>query len=149
MADVHSKEVRSYNMSRVKNKDTKPELLVRKFLFTNGLRYRLHDKKLPGKPDIVLPKFKTVVFIHGCFWHGHEKCKYAALPQTRIEFWGDKIERNKQRDAQNLLLIKDKGWNVLTIFECDLKKEKQQTTLSTILYKIRNNDQHIKTDNEQ
>ena len=85
MADVHDKATRSYNMSRIRNKDTKPEMLVRKFLFANGFRYRLNDKKLPGKPDIVLPKYKTVIFVNGCFWHGHENCKYFKLPATRTE----------------------------------------------------------------
>src|SRR5690606_4842738 len=115
MADVHSKEVRSYNMSQVKGKDTKPELLVRRFLFSNGLRYRLYDKKLSGKPDIVLPKYKTVIFIHGCFWHGHENCKYSALPKTRTQFWSDKIEGNKQRDKNNIEQLINKGWNVLIV----------------------------------
>lgn len=82
MADVHSKAIRSYNMSRIRGKDTKPELLVRRFLFANGLHYRLHDKKLPGKPDIILKKFKTVIFVHGCFWHGHDNCKYFVVPKN-------------------------------------------------------------------
>ena len=85
MADVHDKATRSYNMSRIRNKDTMPEILVRKFLFANGFRYRLNDKKLPGKPDIVLPKYKTVIFVNGCFWHGHENCKYFKLPAMRTE----------------------------------------------------------------
>ncbi|MBC7451038.1 MAG: DNA mismatch endonuclease Vsr [Cytophagales bacterium] len=85
MADVHSKEVRSYNMSQIKGKDTKPEMLVRKFLFSKGFRFRLHVKDLPGKPDIVLPKYRTVIFIHGCFWHGHEGCRYFVMPKTRTE----------------------------------------------------------------
>ena len=87
MADVHNKAQRSYNMSRIKGKDTKPEMLVRKFLFANGYRYRLHDKKLPGKPDIVLPKYRTVILIHGCFWHGHANCKCYKVPQTRTDRW--------------------------------------------------------------
>jgi DNA mismatch endonuclease (patch repair protein) len=85
MMDVHSKEVRSFNMSQIKGKDTKPEMLVRRFLFSKGVRYRLHDKKLPGKPDMVFPKYKKVIFIHGCFWHGHEGCKYFVVPKTRTE----------------------------------------------------------------
>lgn len=138
MADVHSKEVRSYNMSKVKSKDTKPELLVRKFLFANGLRYRLYDKKLPGKPDIVLSKYKTVIFVHGCFWHGHENCKYAVIPETRTEFWTAKIEGNKQRDKRNIEQLKNKGWNVLIVYGCELKKEKQDLTLNKILSNIQN-----------
>ena len=91
MADVHTKKQRSYNMSRIKGKDTKPEMLVRKFLHANGFRYKLHDKKMPGKPDIVLTKYKTLIFVHGCFWHGQEGCKYFKIPQTRTEWWTDKI----------------------------------------------------------
>jgi len=138
MVDVHSKEVRSYNMSQVKGKDTKPELLVRRFLFANGLRYRLYDKKLSGKPDIVLPKYKTVIFIHGCFWHGHENCKYSILPKTRTEFWSDKIEGNKKRDKANIEQLKSKGWNVLIIYGCELKGNKQEQTLDNILNSIQN-----------
>ncbi|WP_185218734.1 very short patch repair endonuclease [Sphingobacterium mizutaii] len=138
MADVHSKEVRSYNMSQVKGKDTKPELLVRRFLFSNGLRYRLYDKKLSGKPDIVLPKYKTVIFIHGCFWHGHENCKYSTLPKTRTQFWSDKIEGNKQRDKNNIEQLINKGWNVLIVYGCELKKDKQELTLNKILNNIQN-----------
>ena len=142
MADVHSKEVRSYNMSQVKGKDTKPELLVRKFLFANGLRYRLYDKKLSGKPDIVLPKYKTVIFIHGCFWHGHENCKYSILPKTRTEFWSDKIEGNKKRDKANIEQLKSKGWNVLIVYGCELKGDKQEQTLDNILNNIQNQFQN-------
>ncbi len=99
MADVHDKETRSYNMSRIKGKDTKPEMLVRKFLHANGFRYRLHVKNLPGKPDIVLPKYKTVIFVHGCFWHGHEGCRYFVVPKTRTEWWLNKINGNIENDA--------------------------------------------------
>ena len=99
MADVHSKEQRSYNMSQIKGKNTKPEMLVRKFLFSKGFRYRLHIKDLPGKPDIVLPKYKTVIFIHGCFWHGHEGCKYSSIPKTRTEWWTEKINKNISNDS--------------------------------------------------
>ncbi|MGI8636005.1 MAG: very short patch repair endonuclease [Segetibacter sp.] len=94
MADVHDKETRSYNMSRIKGKDTKPEMLVRKFLHGEGFRYRIHAKNLPGKPDIVLPKYKTVIFVHGCFWHGHEGGKYYVVPKTRTEWWLNKIIGN-------------------------------------------------------
>jgi DNA mismatch endonuclease (patch repair protein) len=91
MADVHTKEQRSYNMSRIKGKNTKPEMLVRRFLHAHGFRYKLHDKTLPGKPDIVLPKYKTVIFVHGCFWHGHEGCKIYVVPKTKTEWWLAKI----------------------------------------------------------
>jgi len=121
MADVHSKETRSYNMSRIKSKDTKPELLVRKFLHKNGFRYRLHVKDMPGKPDIVLPKYKTVIFIHGCFWHGHEGCKKAALPTTRTDWWKDKINRNIQNDINAEAALKAAHWNIITLWQCELK----------------------------
>ncbi|WP_341900566.1 very short patch repair endonuclease [Fluviicola taffensis] len=138
MPDIHDKATRSYNMSRVRSKDTKPELMVRKFLFSNGLRFRLHDVKLPGKPDIILPKYKTVIFVNGCFWHGHEGCKLAVLPQTRTEFWKDKIEGNKKRDLENIEQLKNKEWNVLTIFGCELKKNTRDNTLVQILKTIQN-----------
>ena len=122
MADIHDKKTRSYNMSQIKGKNTKPEILIRKFLFSKGFRYRLFVKKLPGKPDLVLPKYKTVIFVHGCFWHGHGNCKYFVIPKTRTEWWLKKIERNKQIDCDNLQVLQELGWKVLTIFECALKK---------------------------
>ncbi|GAB6123003.1 very short patch repair endonuclease [Dysgonomonas termitidis] len=138
MTDIHSKETRSYNMSQVKARDTKPELIVRRFLFSNKLRYRLYDKKLQGKPDIVLRKYKTIIFIHGCFWHGHENCKYSALPKTRTEFWSDKIESNKKRDKKNIDQLKSDDWNVLIVYECELRKGRQEHTLNNILSNIQN-----------
>lgn len=136
MADVHSKEVRSYNMSQIRNKDTKPELIVRRFLFSKGFRYRLHVKKLPGKPDIVMPKYKTVIFIHGCFWHGHESCKYFVIPKTRTEWWLAKIDGNKQKDVENFSILCDSGWKVLTIFECELKSNKLDDTYKKLLSEL-------------
>jgi len=100
MTDVHDQKTRSYNMSRIKGKNTKPEIIVRKFLFANGFRYKLHDTKLPGKPDIVLPKYKTVIFVHGCFWHGHVNCKYYVVPKTKTQWWLDKIGKNIERDIK-------------------------------------------------
>ncbi|MFA6086380.1 very short patch repair endonuclease [Mucilaginibacter sp.] len=135
MADVHSKETRSYNMSRIKSKDTKPELLVRKFLHKNGFRYRLHVKDMPGKPDIVLPKYKTVIFIHGCFWHGHEGCKKATLPETRKEWWTDKIRRNITNDINAEAALKAANWNIITIWQCQLKTKWQNQLLSDLLPK--------------
>jgi DNA mismatch endonuclease, patch repair protein len=137
MADVHSKATRSYNMSRIKGKNTKPELLVRKFLHSKGLRFKLHDKKLPGKPDIVLPKYKTIVNIHGCFWHGHEGCRYYVIPKTRTEWWQHKINRNRELDQQNLSKLIQEGWKVLTIFECELKPKVRAGTLDNLLEQIR------------
>jgi len=136
MADVHTKEIRSYNMSQIKGKDTKPEMLVRKFLFSNGFRYRLHEKKLPGKPDIVFPKLKTVIFIHGCYWHGHENCKYFVLPKTRTDWWSQKISRNKELDLINSDFLANKGWIVITIFECELKPAKRDATLLRLIGKL-------------
>ena len=137
MADVHTKDQRSYNMSRIKGKDTKPELLVRRFLHAQGYRYKLHDKTLPGKPDLVLPKYKTVIFIHGCFWHGHANCRYFKVPQTRTDWWLNKINTNKANDAKAVKALKKAGWNVITIWECGLKPAKQERTLRTLLNKLR------------
>jgi DNA mismatch endonuclease, patch repair protein len=133
MPDVHSKETRSYNMSRIKGKNTKPEILVRKFLHSKGYRYRLHSKKLFGKPDIVLPKYKTIINIHGCFWHGHDGCKYYVIPKTRTEWWLQKINRNKERDEENYLKLTQDGWKVLTIFECELKAKSRDISYDRIL----------------
>jgi DNA mismatch endonuclease, patch repair protein len=132
MADVHSRAVRSYNMSRIKGKDTKPEILVRKFLFSRGLRFRLHDKKLPGKPDIVLPRYRTAIFVHGCFWHSHQDCKYFVVPKSNTDFWLKKLETNRTNDTRNQKMLMDQGWNVITIFECQLKTQKKLETLNEL-----------------
>ena len=131
MADVHTKEVRSYNMSQIRSKNTKPELVVRKYLFAKGFRYRLHSKDLPGKPDIVLPKYRTVIFVHGCFWHGHERCKYFVVPKTKTEWWLNKIDRNKQLDKEHIKKLRSDKWNVINLFECKLKKGNIDSTLDT------------------
>ncbi len=133
MADVHTKAQRSYNMSRIKGKNTKPEILVRKFLHSKGYRFRLHDKKLPGKPDIVLPKYKTVIFVHGCFWHGHKNCKYAALPKTRRTWWRKKIERNKELDLLNKMRLKKEKIKVLEIWQCQIRRNSFDQKLITLL----------------
>lgn len=133
MADVHSKAVRSYNMSKIKGKNTKPELIVRKYLHANGFRYRLHDKKLPGTPDIVLPKYKTVIQVHGCFWHGHKNCKYFILPKTRTEWWTEKINRTKERDKKNKIELLNLGLNILSIYECQLKTHNKDQTLFKLI----------------
>lgn len=132
MADVHSPETRSYNMSRIHGKDTKPEEKVRKYLFSQGFRYRKNDKRLPGKPDIVLPKYKTVIFVNGCFWHKHEGCKYFVWPKTNEDFWRAKINANVSRDQENMKLLSELGWNVIVIWECELKKEKYLLTLQEL-----------------
>jgi len=136
MADVHDKKTRSFNMSRIKSKDTKPEILVRSYLFNQGYRFRIHCLSLPGKPDIVLPKFKTVIFINGCFWHGHENCKYFIVPKTRAEWWIDKINKTRQLDKENIRKLKFLGWKVLTIFECELRRIHRQKTLDELVTKI-------------
>lgn len=123
-------------MSRIKGKNTKPEILVRRFLFSKGFRYRLHDKKLPGKPDIVLPKYKTVIFIHGCFWHGHDRCKYYVVPKTRQDWWLEKINGNKKNDKTSLIALKRQGWNIIIIWECALKKNKIQKTFAKFISRI-------------
>ena len=133
MADVHDKKTRSYNMSRIKGKDTKPEILIRKFLFSKGYRYRLHDKNLSGKPDIVLPKYKTVILVHGCFWHGHKGCKYFVIPKTRTAWWTTKINNNRKSDTKNFKLLTLDNWKVITIFECKLKPKLRDKTLSRLL----------------
>jgi DNA mismatch endonuclease, patch repair protein len=136
MADVHDKETRSYNMSQIKSKNTKPEMLVRKFLHSNGFRYRLHVKKMPGKPDIVLPKYKTVIFVHGCFWHGHAYCKYYVIPKTKTEWWLNKINGNIGNDLKAIKSLKKEGWKIITLWECDLKLLKAQKTLNSLLKKL-------------
>jgi len=134
MTDVHNTWIRSYNMSQIKGKNTKPEILVRKFLFANGYRYRLHDKNFPGKPDIVLAKYMTVIFVNGCFWHGHQDCSKFVIPNTRREFWLNKITKNILNDKKNRLSLEQQGWKVLTVWECQLKKDK---SIDYILKQIR------------
>lgn len=133
MADKHSKETRSYNMSRIRATNTKPEEIVRKHLFAQGFRYRKNDSHLPGKPDIVLPKYKTVIFVNGCFWHGHTDCKYFVWPENNADFWREKINGNIQRDLRNTQLLTDQGWNIITIWECELKKATLQSTLDSLV----------------
>ena len=123
-------------MSRIRAKDTRPELTVRKFLFAQGYRYRLNVKNLPGKPDIVLPKYKTVIFVHGCFWHGHKNCKYFILPRTRPKWWQAKIEGTQTRDKRTKWLLKKLGWKVITIYECGLKPKKKELTLNRLMRSI-------------
>jgi DNA mismatch endonuclease, patch repair protein len=144
MTDVHEPETRSYNMSQIKAKDTKPEMIVRRFLHANGFRYRLHVKDLPGKPDLVLPKYSSVIFIHGCFWHVHEGCKYFKLPETRTEWWRKKLYGNKERDKKHIKILKKLSWHVIIIFECELKKENRAKTLLAIINELKK--QHSEKD---
>lgn len=136
MADIHSPSTRSFNMSRIRSKNTKPEMLVRKFLHAQGFRYRLHDKKLPGKPDIVLLKYKTVIFVHGCFWHGHDNCKYFSIPNTRTEWWLNKINSNKKNDKIATKALISQGWDVIEVWECTLKPSVLSKTLQFLLLKL-------------
>ncbi len=123
-------------MSRIRSKDTKPEMMVRRHLFSKGFRFRVNDKKLPGKPDIVLPKYRTVIFVHGCFWHGHEHCKYYSLPKTRTEWWFEKIGKNKSRDKKNVSVLKKEKWKVIEIWECELKEGKAEKALRKLVGRL-------------
>ncbi|SCJ11768.1 Very short patch repair protein [uncultured Ruminococcus sp.] len=138
--DVHDKETRSYNMSCIKGKNTRPEEIVRKYLFSQGFKYRKNDKRLPGTPDIVLPKYKTVIFVNGCFWHGHDGCRYFVIPKTNTEFWTKKIETNRNRDIRKINDIQILGWKVIVVWECQLKKEKADITLNNLKTTIKNQD---------
>ena len=137
MTDVHTPEQRSYNMSQIRNKDTKPEGLVRKYLFSQGFRYRKNDTQLPGKPDIVLPKYKTVIFVNGCFWHGHEGCKYFVWPKNNEKFWRNKISSNISRDSDNHTRLEQMGWKVIVVWECQLKKQNLYQTLTQLCAQIK------------
>lgn len=135
MADTHSKEVRSKNMSHIRSTNSKPEETVRKYLFSKGLRYRKNVRKLPGCPDIVLPKYKTVVFVNGCFWHKHD-CGRFVWPTSNEEYWHKKINLNIERDADNLRTLTEQGWRVITIWECQLKKKVAEENLLRLYNEI-------------
>lgn len=137
MGDVHTPEQRSFNMSRIHNKNTKPEELVRKYLFSRGFRYRKNDPRLPGKPDIVLPKYKTVIFVNGCFWHGHTGCRYFVWPKNNEDFWKKKINSNIDRDKQVVKRLEDLGWNVIIVWECELKRQVRDDRLSALVDEIK------------
>jgi DNA mismatch endonuclease, patch repair protein len=137
MTDVHDNITRSYNMSMIKGKNTKPEYLVRRFLHSNGFRFRINVNKLPGCPDIILPKYKTIIFVNGCFWHGHFGCKYFNIPQTRSEWWIKKISTTKERDIKNKMELENEGWKVFVIWECQLKKESVPTTFRDLVNELR------------
>ena len=136
MADNHSKEVRSRNMSRIRSTDNKPEEIVRKFLFSQGFRYRKNDKKLPGKPDIVLPKYRTVIFVNGCFWHKHD-CPSFVWPSSNQDYWRPKILGNVERDKKNAEQLRSQGWNVIVVWECELKKAVRDERLYALCREIR------------
>lgn len=137
MTDVMTPEERSRIMAAIKGKDTKPEMIVRKYLFSRGLRYRVNNRKLPGSPDIVLKKYKTVVFVDGCFWHGHENCKYFRLPKSNVDYWRHKIAMNIARDYANSVDLRLAGWRVIRVWECDIRtKAKREETLSALYARI-------------
>lgn len=123
MADSISPDHRSWNMSRIKGKDTKIEVEVRRYLFSKGFRFRKNDKRFPGKPDVVLPKYKTVIFINGCFWHMHEGCKFGRLPKSNIEYWEKKLSKNVDNDKKHTQQLIEMGWHPITIWECELRKD--------------------------
>lgn len=136
MNDIYSTRKRSEIMSRISGKDTKPEAIVRKYLSSEGFRYRKHVSNLPGNPDLVLPRYKTVVFVHGCFWHGHH-CPRGKLPATNKDFWHEKITRNKQRDLQNFNKLEKTGWHVLIIWQCEISnKQKEQQKMNQVREEI-------------
>lgn len=136
MTDTMSAEQRHQCMASVHSKDTKPEMLVRRFLFSRGFRYRLHVRSLPGSPDIVLPKYKTVIFVNGCFWHGHDGCPLHRVPKSNVEFWVSKIEKNKKRDQREYSLLKKMGWKVLLVWECQLRPFCKKDTLEYLVYTL-------------
>ena len=138
MADLLSPQKRSWNMSRIKGKDTSIEVKVRKYLFKKGLRYRKNMRKMPGKPDIVLPKYKTVIFVHGCFWHRHKGCPDASIPKTRTEFWLDKFKANEIRDNNNMDKLKQDGWKIIVIWECQVNSKSFEDIMNDVYKQIIN-----------
>lgn len=136
MSDIYSRSKRSEIMSKISGKETKPEIFVRKFLFSRGFRYRKNVKELPGKPDIVLPKYKTVIFINGCFWHGHD-CKRGKLPKSNYDFWASKIERNIQHDLSSITELKKQGWQVIVVWQCEIRNEElKQNRMTSLLNEV-------------
>lgn len=120
-------------MSQIKGKNTKPENIVCRYLFSQGFRYRKNDRRYPGTPDIVLPKYRTVIFVNGCFWHGHGNCRFFVVPKTNTDFWLDKIRKNIDRDKRDIALLEQDGWRVITIWECELRKENVENTLEMLI----------------
>lgn len=134
--DVHNVDIRSYNMSQIHSKETKPEVAVRKYLFSLGFRYRKNDNRLPGCPDIVLPKYKTVIFINGCFWHMHENCRYATIPKTNTVFWEKKLQQNKDHDTSVVKQLDDMGWHVITIWQCEIRGKLFQSKMDKVVEQL-------------
>ena len=125
-------------MKSIRSKDTTPEMIVRKYLFRHGLRYRVADKRYPGKPDIVLPRYKTAVFIHGCFWHQHQGCRRAVIPKSNVEYWEPKLQRNVERDKENIEALHRLGWRTIVVWECELTKKRRAETLAKLYKEITN-----------
>lgn len=142
MADNHTKEIRSKNMSHIRSTNSKPEEIVRKYLFSQGLRYRKNVRALPGCPDIVLPKYKTVIFVNGCFWHKHN-CSRFVWPSSNQDYWKPKILRNAERDQENRRRLEELGWRVITIWECELKKKDRDVLLAEVITEIKCQNKEI------
>lgn len=139
-------------MSAIRGKNTKPEMVVRRGLWRRGFRYRLNYKRLPGHPDLVLRKYKTCIFINGCFWHGHEGCKFYTVPKTNTEFWVNKVKRNRERDERVKRQLNEMGWNCITVWECELKPAKREATLESLAFTLNEiflNDRRVKPYEEQ
>ena len=136
MSDHLTIEQRHKNMAAVRSKDTKPEMVVRKYLWSRGFRYRVNNPRLPGHPDIVLRKYHTCIFVNGCFWHGHEGCKYFRMPKTNTEFWERKISRNRERDREEQKQLARMGWHCITVWECELKGERREKTLESLEFTL-------------
>lgn len=136
MSDHLTIEQRHKNMAAVKSKDTKPEMVVRKYLWSRGFRYRVNNPRLPGHPDIVLRKYHTCIFVNGCFWHGHDGCKYYRVPKTNTEFWERKISRNRERDREEQKQLARMGWHCITVWECEQKGERREKTLESLEYTL-------------
>ena len=143
MADTMTKSQRHFTMSQVHSDSTKPELQLRKDLWSLGLRYRVNVRVLPGKPDIVLPKYRTAIFVHGCFWHGHIGCKYYTIPKTNTDFWVAKVTRNQERDQEVWRELEAKGWSVIIVWECQLKKSLMKETVSRVVDEIHHNGEML------
>ena len=148
MADTMTQSQRHFTMSQVHSNSTKPELKLRQALWHLGFRYLVNDKGLPGTPDIVLPKYRTAIFIHGCFWHGHKGCKFYTIPKTNTEFWQSKVARNRQRDQEVWRQLEAKGWFVIIVWECQLKKAKFQETIESVATEIRQNGETLQQERQ-
>lgn len=144
MPDVLNPDQRHRNMAAIHSSSTKPELSLRLTLWRQGFRYLLNDKRLPGRPDIVLPKYRTVVFVHGCFWHGHKDCKFYTVPKTNTEFWVAKVARNQERDQEVWRKLEAKGWSVIIVWECQLKKAVLEDTVNQVAEEIRHNGEILR-----